>query len=36
MSDSEAAVGFGGLTMKQLQNEEKISLITAAEQDTIL
>ena len=35
VSDVEAAVGYGGLSMKQLQNEEKLSLITAAEQDTL-
>ena len=32
VSDIEAA---GGLTMKELQNEEKLSLITAAEQDAL-
>ena len=34
-SDIEAAVEYGGLTMKELQNEEKLSLIKAAEQDTL-
>ena len=33
--DVEAAVGYGGLTVKELQNEEKLSLITAAEQDML-
>ena len=32
-SDVEAAVGYSRLTMKELQNEEKVSLITA--EDTL-